>query len=284
MALNDNKAFIPLYLNEEVVNNLFTIVVQEFVDSKTISDKNQIMLNCKVPLSEFSYELFGKYVQGDINIQIVNEFSKQINRTEISKNIERFMSLRDILIKNELLRYIEKDEPINNIHENDFVIISCELTQNPIFNYLQKLINKIEIQNTFIAYKDNDNGAETIRKLNTHIEDWKNNRCIRHFTNELCTPKTRFIIPIEYRHGIANIDYITKGKVNIMGKVINSINTDDVSFTELFGDTFLNLINEKYFSDFVSGFMNIEPLVNILTDGFTAEKNLLEILPIAIFL
>lgn len=281
--MSENKAFIPLYLDEEVVNNLFTIVVQEFVDSKTISDKNQIMINCKIPLSEFSYELFGKYVQGDINVQIVNEFTKQKNRTEISRNIERFISLRDLLIKNKLLKYIGNDEPINNIHENDFVIVNCELTQNPMFNYLQNLISKIQIKNSFNGNKDNGN-EETIRNLNTHVEEWKNSRCIRHYTNELCNPKTRFIIPIEYKHGIANMDYITRSKVNIMGKVINSINTNEVPFTELFGDTFLNLINEKYFSDFASSYININPLVNILADGFTADKILLEILPIAIFL
>lgn len=280
--LMENKAFIPLYLNEDVVNNLFTIVVQEFVDSKTISCKDQITISCKLPLSEFSHELFGKYIQGDINVQIVNEFSKQKTRAEISKNIEIFMSLRNILLENKLLKYIDNNEPIGNIHENDFIIMNCEIGKNPMFNYLQNSIAKMKIQNTLGGLKD-DNG-ETIKNLSAYLDDWKKNRCIKHFTNELCSPKSRFIVPIEDRHVLTNIEYITKRKVNVMGKVINRVDMTNESIDGLIGDTFLDFVNENYFLDFISNYIDIKPMVSLVDKGYSTCKNIIEIIPIAIFL
>lgn len=283
--MKENKAFVPLYLNDDVVNNLFTIVVQEFVESKTLNQKDQITVNCRLPLSEFSYELFGKYVQGDVNVQIVNEFSKQKTRAEVSKNIEIFINLRDLLLENKLLRYIEEDEPVSSIHENDFIIVNCKLRQNPAFNYLQNMISKIEMQNAFKeTEKKSSRDEEAIRSLNKHMEEWRKNRCIRHYTNELCNPRTRFIVPIEYRHGIVNTDYITNGKVNVMGKVINCIDTSNQDFTQFIGDAFLDFINENYFLNFANGFANIGSAVNTMTNRFTSNEKLIEILPIAIFL
>ena len=55
-----NKAIIPLYINSAVLNNLFTVVIQEFVEIKSISTKDSVMVHLKTPLSELSYDLFGK--------------------------------------------------------------------------------------------------------------------------------------------------------------------------------------------------------------------------------
>lgn len=285
--MEGNKAFIPLYLNNEIVNNLFTIVVQEFVDSKSMSTKDQITISYKVPMSEFSYEIFGKYVQGDINVQILNEASKQKTNTAVSKNIEIFMNLRDLLLKNKLLRYIDNNEPIYNIHENDFIVVNCQLMQNPIYNYLQNIINKIEMKKVFGNLRaDSTIGdqSEILKGLCMHMEDWKHNRCIKHLTNEFCNPKSRFIVPIEHKHSIANMEYITGGRVNIMGKVINTLDTSNTEYCDLVGDTFLNFIHEDYFSSFVNNFVDIEPVVNAFNSGLSINNKILELLPIAIFL
>lgn len=288
IKLAENKAFIPLYLNDEIVNNLFTIVVQEFVEAKSVSIKEQVTISYKVPMSEFSYELFGKYIQGDINVQVVNESSKQKTNAAVSKNIEIFMSLRELLFKNKLLRYIDNDELINNIHENDFIIINCRLMKNPIFSYIENVINKIEIQSILSDVREDnikDNHLEVLKRLYSQMNELKNSGCIRYLTNELCNPKSRFVVPIEQKHSIANMHYIIGGKVNVMGKVINTIDTSDMEYAHILGDKLLDFINEDYSSDFADKYLNIRPVVKSANSRFTTDNNkILEILPIAIFL
>lgn len=280
-----NKAFIPLYLNNEIVNNLFSVVVQEFVQSKSVNTKDQITINYRGPMSEFSQELFGKYVQGDISVQIVNEFSKQKTQAAISKDIEVFMNLRNLLFKNNLLRDISVNELASGIHENDFIIVNCKLMQNPIFYYVQNLINNMEIQNVFGNIKAvNNSRVEVLSNLKGYMDSWKSNNCIKCVTTEHCTPKSRFIVPIDPNYNINKFDYTGHCRVNIMGKVINCIDSESVNYMDLFGDSSLNFINESYFRDFM-GLNNIENSIEVFSNKFIASNGkMIEILPIAIFL
>ncbi|AJA46200.1 hypothetical protein CPAST_c00920 [Clostridium pasteurianum DSM 525 = ATCC 6013] len=283
--MTENKAFIPLYLNNDMINNLFTIVVQEFVESKSVNTKNQITINYRGPMSEFSDELFGKYVQGDINVQVVNEFSKQKTQASISKDIEVFMNLRKLLFKNNLIRDISLNENINNVNENDFVIMKCRLLQNPIVYYLQNLVNNMEIQNVFGNIKSiNSSKFEVLRNLKEYMNTWKTNNCIKCVTTELCTPKSRFIVPIDLAYNISRFNYIGNCKINIMGKVINFIDKKNYDYMQLFGDNSLNFINENYFINFMN-LNNIENNIETFSNKFICDDgNMIEVLPIAIFI
>ena len=281
----ENRAFIPLYLNNDMVNNLFTVVVQEFVESKSVNTKDQITINYRGPMSEFSQDLFGKYVQGEINVQILNEFSKQKTQVSISKDIEVFMHLRNLLFKNNLLRHIPINELANGIHQNDFIIVNCRLMQNPIFYYIQNLINNMEIQNVFGNIKAvNNSRVEVLGNLKGYMDSWKSNNCIKCVTTEHCTPKSRFIVPIDPSYNLSRFDYTGHCRVNIMGKVINSINSKNANYMDLFGDNSLNFINESYFRDFM-GLNSIESSIEAFSNKFIVDNgNMMEILPIAIFL
>lgn len=280
----ENKAFIPLYLNNDMVNNLFTVVVQEFVESKSINTKEQISINYRGPISEFSQEIFGKYVQGEVNVQILNEFSKQKTQIAISKDIEVFMNLRHLLIKNNLLRDISANEMVNNIHENDFVTVKCRLLENPIFYYIKNLINNMEIQNVFGNIKSiNSSKVEVLSNLKTYMDSWKNKNCIRCVTTELCSPKSRFIVPVDPTYNISRFDYTGRCGVNIVGKVVNFIDNKNYNYMDLFGDNSLNFINENYFADFM-GLNSIENSIETFSNKFIVNGgNMIEILPIAIF-
>lgn len=283
--MTENKAFIPVYLNNDMINNLFTIVVQEFVESKSVNTKNQITINYRGPMSEFSQELFGKYVQGDINVQVVNEFSKQKTQVAISKDIEIFMNLRKLLFKNNLVRDISLNETVSNIHENDFVIIKCNLLQNPIVYYLQNLVNNIEIQNVFGNIKSvNSSKVEVLSNLKKYMNTWRTNNCIRCVTSELCTPKSRFIVPIDPTYNISRFNYIGDCRVNIMGKVINFMEEKKYDYMQLFGDSSLNFINENYFIDFMN-LNNIENSIENFSNKFICDSGkMIEILPIAVYI
>lgn len=283
--MSENKAFIPLYLNNDIVNNLFTVVVQEFVQSKSVNTKDQITINYRGPMSEFSQEIFGKYVQGEISVQILNEFSKQKTQAAISKDIEVFVNLRNLLFKNNLLRDISVNELASGIHENDFIIVNCKLMQNPIFYYVQNLINNMEIQNVFGNIKAvNNSRVEVLNNLKGYMDSWKSNNCMKCVTTEYCTPKSRFIVHIDHRYNLDKFDYTGNCRVNIMGKVINCVDSKSVSYMDLFGDGSLNFINENYFRDFM-GLNNMENSIEAYSNNFIAsDGNMIEILPIAIFL
>lgn len=281
----ENKAFIPLYLNTDMVNNLFTVVVQEFVQSKSVNTKNQITINYRGPMSEFSQELFGKYVQGDISIQVLNEFSKQKTQASISKDIEVFMNLRKLLFKNNLIRNIELNESIESINENEFIIINCNLLQNPIIYYLQNFINGMEIQNIFGNIKSaNSSNVEIISNLKDYLNKWKINNCIKCVTEEICIPKSRFVIPIDPNYNIGRFNYIGNCKVSVMGKVVNLSDNKQYNYMKLFGDNHLNFINENYFRNFIN-LNGIDNSIEDFSNQFICSNgHMIEILPIAIFI
>lgn len=284
--MDNNKAFIPAYLNNQVVQNLFTIVVQQFVEAESVSTKDQITINYRGPMSELSYDLFGKYVQGEVSIQFVNEFSKQKTEAVISKDIEIFMKLRELLIKNNLMRDINSNEPLDNMHENDFVTVNCEIMNNPIFEYAQNIINRLDMKNTFFKGGENNSdiqGIEILNKLKGHVDEWKNSGTMNFLTNEICMPKARCIVPIEYKNAVGNLNFITHGHVNILGKITNIIDGNNVSYTDILGGSMLDYIFQDYFRTFISEFLNLSPIAQ--NDIFfpSKDKKIIEIMPIAIF-
>lgn len=279
----DNKAFIPLYLNNDVVNSLFSVVVQEFVEAKSTSVKDQTTISYRVPISEFSKEIFGKCIQGELNIQIVNEFSKQKTSAVISKDIEVFMELRKILFKNNLLRYVESDDNVEDIHENDFILVKCNLFQNPMVSYIENIINKVEIFNILGNMKAiNGNKIEILNNLKGYMETFKNNNCIRYVTNEMCTPKSRFIIPMDCKYNMTKFDYTDNCKINIMGKVIGTI--QDKNPMNLYGANLVNFIKDHNFNEFASNASSEGSIENFFSRYEVKDGNMVNVLPIAVFL
>src|SRR5689334_12130462 len=107
-----NKALIPLYLNVDLLNNLYTVAVQEFVEIKSISNKDVIAVHLKAPVSELSYDIFGKYFQGDFEFVLQNEFVKQRTEERISINIVILKKLEALLKEQNLLKNIIKEGDI----------------------------------------------------------------------------------------------------------------------------------------------------------------------------
>jgi hypothetical protein len=279
----ENKAFIPLYLNNDIVNNLFSVVVQEYVQARSTSVKDQTTISYKVPMSEFSRELFGKCVQGELNIQIVNEFSKQKTNAAISKDIEVFMELRRILIENKLLSHIQNEDKIDNIHDSDYIVVNCQLFQNPIVNYVENIINKIEIQNVLGNINAiNGSKIEILNNLKAYMENFKNNNCIRYVTNEVCNPKSRFIVPVDCKYNITKFDYTDNCRINIMGKVIGTF--QNANYMNLYGDNLMNFINDDNFNGFASS-LNKDTSIEAYCSKYDVKYGkIINILPIAVFL
>lgn len=232
-----NKAIIPLYLNTEMLNNLFTIVIQEFVEIKSFSTKDILSAQVKTPISEFSHDLFGKHVQGDLTIQIQNEFVKQRTEERVSATIVILKKLKDILTREKLLKVVDNNTSYKNINVNDYVEFHCKLKRNPYIENLINAINYLEIEGTLDGVEDEvtvdqlgkiKNSASLIKReellsylkksLNTHQEK----RCIRYIGTGIDN-SLKAIVPIKLGSLLDHEDYILSGNVTILGKVVQSM-------------------------------------------------------------
>ena len=94
LRIMDNRALIPLYFNENMINNLYTIVIEEFKEIKSENTRKQLTVTTNTPLYELTC---GKIRQGDLNVQVLNEFSSQRIEERVSIVITILSRLKNIL-------------------------------------------------------------------------------------------------------------------------------------------------------------------------------------------
>lgn len=241
LNMSGNKAIIPLYLNTEMLNNLFTIVIQEFVEIKSFSAKDILTAQIKTPISEFSHEIFGKHIQGDMTIQLQNEFVKQRTEERISTTIVILKKLKDILARENLLKVVDSNTSINSVNLNDYVEFYCKLKRNPYIENMINAINLLEVEGTIEEVKDevtmdeldtNKNSSSLIKReellnyLKKSLTSHQKERCIRYIaTGENNSIKA--IVPIKLGSLLDHEDYMLSGNVTILGKVVQTMGNND---------------------------------------------------------
>ncbi|WP_139904657.1 DUF6414 family protein [Clostridium thermarum] len=302
-----NKAIIPLYLNTDMLNNLFTIVIQEFVETKSIGTKDVLNVHLKTPLSELSYDLFGKYMQGEIDIQIQNEFVKQRTEERISATIVILKKLKDLLASQGLLKILIDTNKNSNIEVNDYVEFSCKLNRNPYIENLMNTINLLEIQGTIDAPPNeisadgvNEYGGqlnslkrkELLDYLKTSLSDHKRERCIRYIANNV-NGSMSAVVPVKMGSLLDHEDYMLSGNVTIFGKVIKIIEEGETTNTEGFdnekyeylitNDAFFDNIDYDRLHNVNCPFLRRKPQTRKI-NNVAASMPKFEILPIAIYI
>jgi hypothetical protein len=316
MALN--RAIIPLYLNTELLNNLFSIVVQEYVEVKSVSAKDQLIVHLKTPVSEISYDIFGKYMQGDLEFQLLSEFVKQRTEEKISAVISILKQLKDILTSQKLLKYVDDSQNISSIEVNDFIDFQCQLNRNPVLQHVNNMIDAMEL-NSIVPYNSDTNGeisadasraimnnrtaqTQILSFLKEGINSCKNGRCLRYIANNICDSDAKVVVPIKSCCMLDNEDYALNGRVRIMGKVVktakksqlNSRETaigtengsniiyDDISLMS--GTIFDNLNYEQLFPLQSTQLLRNTSLPQFDRTTIEAKGNLFEVLPILIYI
>ncbi|NLZ48244.1 MAG: hypothetical protein GX895_05540 [Clostridiales bacterium] len=235
--MSENKAIIPLYLNTDMLNNLFTIVIQEFVEIKSFSAKDILNAQIRTPISEFSHDLFGRHMQGDLTIQIQNEFIKQRTEERVSATIVILKKLKDILARENLLKFIDNNYSSNNIQVNDYVEFYCKLKRNPYVENMINAINLLEIEGAINENK-NEVTVDEIAEENTNISNIKREellnylkksltshqkeRCIRYIATGV-NNSLKAIVPLKLGSLLDHEDYMLTGNVRILGKVVQSM-------------------------------------------------------------
>jgi len=237
LDMSENKAIIPLYLNTDMLNNLFTIVIQEFVEIKSFSAKDILNAQIRTPISEFSHDLFGRHMQGDLTIQIQNEFIKQRTEERVSATIVILKKLKDILARENLLKFIDNNYSSNNIQVNDYVEFYCKLKRNPYVENMINAINLLEIEGAINENK-NEVTVDEIAEENTNISNIKREellnylkksltshqkeRCIRYIATGV-NNSLKAIVPLKLGSLLDHEDYMLTGNVRILGKVVQSM-------------------------------------------------------------
>lgn len=216
----DNKAAIPLYLNSDIINNLFTIVVEEFVEIKTVTTRNQIVVNLTAPVNELTYNPCKQFTQGDCSIQLLNEFSHQRTEENISKIIHIYLKLKEILQNNGLLKTISGLDDLENIKINDFVQYTSEFEVDPSYNYVEEIARAIELERVISKENFDNTENELLNLLKRDIENIKDKRCLKLVAQDMSRGGREVIVPIELKHMADNIDYLMDSQITVIGKVV----------------------------------------------------------------
>jgi hypothetical protein len=230
-----NRAIIPLYINSELLNNLFTVVIQEFIQVKSISTKDVITVNLSAPISEFSYDLLGKYAQGDLQLVLQNEYVKQRTEEQISTVIVVLTKLRSILGEQSMIKYITDSTVLDNVKENDFIEFTTVLSPNPVLKRVRDIVEDFEINNLFSIKKKDDEAPNKLgfdkeriaSFLRGGLDRCRNERCIRYMARPLVDSSHIIIVPIKNSCMLDNEDYLLNGRVTILGKVVRVIKDPD---------------------------------------------------------
>lgn len=248
-------------------------------------------ININTPLSELTYDNCKKYIQGDMNIQFLNEFTREHTEKNISIDIEIMGRIRKILDRNNLLKKISTDSNLDKINEKDFVEFQCILKKNPILEYVCDIINAIEMELTFLPF-DNSRDInknfryEVVEKLKKQVNDLANNKCLNYITEKLYGSNTRMIVPLENRYLLDNIDYIDNEYVTILGKITKKMKDDtNRNIVHMLNGTCFDLLNGECSNQFINKILiNTDLIENYNSYLQNIDGSMIEVLPIAIYI
>ncbi|MFU0824193.1 DUF6414 family protein [Clostridium sp.] len=276
----DNRAIIPLYANESLLNNLFTVVVQQFAQIRTVTTRSQQTLRIATPLANI---VKGPYIQGTCDIELINEFANQRTEERISKIIVVLLETRGILEKNNLLKRLDSSNDINNLQENDYVEFKCILNKNPQIKQMEDIIRYMEMEHTFCPNNASIN-SEILSRMKSSLEAWKNSNSLKFITAGLAGTNTRAIVPLQLRYMQDSLDDIYNNYVTVMGKVVKGKDRVDRN-VDLSSHTYYDFLDDVHFKEFKEKFLKDAPIDGMYRNEFVNnEDSFIEVLPIAMYI
>ena len=286
----DNRALIPLYTNGDMINNLYTVVIEEFAEIKSQSTRKLLTISTVTPLYEATC---GKVMQGDLNVQLLNEFTSQKIEERVSIVITILSRLKNMLNEQSMLKIITNQSDVASIKEFDFVQFTGELHKNPVLEYIEDIIRVMEMQLAF-SPEPLENGDETqehkvkrqvLKVLKDDMQCCKAEKCIKYITSNIGNSKTKFIVPIEIKHMADNLDYIEGARITILGKVVRIPKENEIINNTFLSGTYFDYLNEEYFKEFKNRFLKDTTLIRDY-DPKNLEINapIIEIIPIAMYI
>lgn len=286
----DNKALIPLYFNGDMINNLYTIVIEEFAETKSESTRKQLTISTVTPLYELTC---GKIRQGDLNVQVQSEFSSQRIEERISIVITILSRLKSILKDQSILKLINNENDVKNIKEFDFIQCTIKLYKNPVIEYIEDIIRVMEMQLAF-SPENVENGdksqedkikTQVMKILKADMENCKKEKCMKYISSSIGTSNTKIIVPIELKYMADNLDYIEGASITVLGKVVRISKENENNSNNLLSGTYFDYLNEEYFQEFKNRFLKNTKLIrDYNTNEIDINEAIIEIIPIAMYI
>ena len=286
----DNRALIPLYLNGDMINNLYTIVIQEFAEIKSENTRKQLTISANTPLYELTC---GKIMQGDLNVQLLNEFSSQKIEERVSIVITILSRLKNILNEQSLLKVINNENDVKNIKEFDFVQFTSELYKNPVIEYIEDIIRVMEMQLAFSPEsveggdesKEHKVKRQVLKILKEDMENCKKEKCLKFISSSIGNSNTKVIVPLEIKYMADNLDYIEGAKITVLGKVVRISKENENNSNSLLSGTYFDYLNEEYFQEFKNRFLKNTNLIRDYDKNqLEINEPIIEIIPIAMYI
>lgn len=211
------QLIVPFYLNENVINEIYAIMVEKYIKTKNSTRKKQCNINLKTPLSNI---LEGEYIQGDLSIQIYNEYSRERSDEKVSILIEMFSNVLDTLKNEKMIRYINNKDSLNNLQNREYILVNSKLQKSPITSQIENMINIMEVQEIFKT-KSESHEEKIIKSLKENYNNLKKNKYIKYLSENLYGTNYKFIFPLKNKFMLEDIDYFMCGDFSIFAKVIN---------------------------------------------------------------
>ena len=286
----DNRALIPLYLNGDMINNLFTVVIQEFAEIKSENTRKQLTITANTPLYELTN---GKIVQGDLNVQLLREFSSQRIEERISIVITILSRLKNILNEQSLLKVINAEINVKTIKEFDFIQFTSELHKNPVIEYIEDIIRVMEMQLAFSPESEEGSGESSAHKIKRQVlkilkddmENCKREKCLKYISGNIGKSNVKIIVPLEVKYMADNLDYIEGARITVLGKVIRISEEQEANNHSLLSGTYFDYLNEEYFLEFKNRFLKNTNLIKDYNKSqLQISGSIIEIIPIAMYI
>ncbi|MFD3156450.1 hypothetical protein ACFIJ5_06250 [Haloimpatiens sp. FM7330] len=279
----NNSVIIPFYLDEYIINNLYTIVIAKFAKIESVNIKEQSIIKFRTPLSDICH---GKYMQGDLDVQYLSEFSRR--EEKISVIILVLLEIIDILKSNDLLKSIKNQRDLISIEEGDFILFNCKLKKDPVIKNIENIINIIETEIMFSFGEDdecNKTKQEILKQLKVYINDYKENRSLKYMAQYEYDTKTRIVVPLQGKYMEENIEYLIDGNVTIFGKAIKVNRDKRNKKIDMLSGTYLDYLDDKCFEVFKKRFLKNRDSFNVNNKKILeTEGTLIEIIPIAMYI
>lgn len=272
---------IPFYLNEKITDNLYTVLIEKFSKIDTVTNRKQSIINITTPLCNV---MDGKYIDGDLQVQFLNEFARQRTEERVSIGILIFLKAKQMLEEQDLIKKINDSKDIEYLKKDDYVELNCKINKNPLIEYAEENLKNIQMQMLFMPKSEHDleykNKKDLVKTLKEYFSEHTQNNCLRYITEDFTNSKTKFVIPLEKKYMSASLEYLEDGEATIFGKIIN-IGQDNNKKNKIAGSNtcfdylkqnLTNNIDNKYF--------------NKLTINNFVEEDIryIEILPICIYI
>ncbi len=285
----DNRVLIPLYLNGDMINNLYTIAIQEFSETKSESTRKMVTITTNTPLYELTC---GKIMQGDLNVQLLNEFKSEITEKQVSIVITILSRLRNILNDQSMLKIINNENDVNNIKEFDYIQFTGKLYKNPVIEYIEDIIRVMEMQLAFSpeSVELGDESVEhkvkrqVVQVLKTDMENCKREKCLKFISSSIGSSNTKVIVPLEIKYMADNLDYIEGANITVLGKVVKISKENENNSNSLLSGTYFDYLDEEYFQEFKNRFLKNTNLIRDYDENqIEINEPLIEIIPIAMY-